>query len=544
MTNKTNRLSAPRGFLARLGGFRHREDGAIAVQFAILVVPLMALVFGLIDINRASVEKRNLQDSLDAAALIAARSGKTTQADVNTVGVAALKAELGVRYDATLVDGGQIFTLGGTNNTTVIANATVAIKPIIAHIWLNGDMMVAAQSQVVRSMNQLEVVMVLDTTGSMSDSLGSGTKISALKTAANGLVDTLQQASTRSSITDPIKMAVVPFSSSVNIGSANKTAGWISPTLPSAYGADIFATSQNRFDLLTKMGISWGGCVEGRPPPYDIQETAPSSGTPATMFVPYFAPDEPDKDSVTYRSGNRTYSYPSYNNYIISDGTSSSDWMTRQAYVAKYGTSNLTSSAKTSTTLGPNAYCTPTPLRRLTTDFASVKSTISAMAAQGDTNVPMGLMWGWHTLSPNAPFSDGKAYTTEHLTKIVILLTDGDNTNGDYSNPNSSLYTGLGYIWQKRLLRSGSTTTYLDGDSIASDRTAALNDRQAKLCANMKAKGIIVYTIGVGVSASSKSLLQGCSSGGDYYFDVTNTSQLTTVFDTIAGAIANLRISK
>lgn len=532
---------------ARLLGFRRREDGAIAVQFAILIVPIIALVFGLIDINRASVEKRNLQDSLDAAALIAARSGKTTQADVNTVGVAALKAELGTRYDAVLVESGQIFTLGGTNNTTVIAKATVAVKPIIAHIWLNGDMMVAAKSEVIRSMNQLEVVMVLDNTGSMTDTLGSGKKIDALKTAANGLVDTLKAAATRSSIPDPIKLAVVPFSSSVNVGTANKTATWITPTLPAAYGADIFATSQNRYTMLTNMGISWGGCVESRPAPYDITETAPNSGTPASMFVPYFAPDEPDANTMPtgqYDWRGTPLYYPVYNDYITKDKTTSSDWMTRLKYVAKYGTASLDSSAKTSTTKGPNAYCSPTPIRRLTTDFASVKSTITAMAPQGDTNVPMGLMWGWHVLSPNTPFADGKAYTTEHLTKIVILLTDGDNTNGSRANPNGSIYAGIGYAWQKRLLKAGSTTTYVDKDTAESDRTLALNDRQAKLCANMKAKGVIIYAIGVGVSASSKTLLQSCSSGNDYYFDVTNTSQLTAVFDTIAGAIANLRISK
>ncbi|TGS36362.1 hypothetical protein EN827_32280, partial [Mesorhizobium sp. M1D.F.Ca.ET.184.01.1.1] len=40
---------------------------------------------------------------------------------------------------------------------------------------------------------------------------------------------------------------------------------------------------------------SWSGCVESRPYPYNIQDTAASTSTPATLFVPMFAPDETDR---------------------------------------------------------------------------------------------------------------------------------------------------------------------------------------------------------------------------------------------------------
>jgi hypothetical protein len=41
------------------------------------------------------------------------------------------------------------------------------------------------------------------------------------------------------------------------------------------------------------------------------------------------------------------------------------------------------------------------PLQRLSTNSA-VKTTINNMVAVGDTNIPFGLMWGWHVLSPAA----------------------------------------------------------------------------------------------------------------------------------------------
>ncbi|HQR90186.1 MAG TPA: pilus assembly protein TadG, partial [Caulobacter sp.] len=68
--------------------------------------------------------------------------------------------------------------------------------------------------------------------------------------------------------------------------------------------------------------------------------------------------------------------------------------------------------------------------------------------------------------------------------------------------------------------------------------------RQKKTCAAAKAKGVIIYSIGVGVSAHSKGILQECASTSDKYYDVTDSAQLAAVFDAIAGSIQNLRIAK
>src|SRR5205085_257420 len=95
-----------------------------------------------------------------------------------------------------------------------------------------------------------------------------GTKISQLKTAASNFVDTLQAASQTSTLTNPVKISLVPYTMTVNVGTQYKTATWISGTLPTAYGTDIFTTAgTNRFTVLSKMGTggtAWGGCVETR----------------------------------------------------------------------------------------------------------------------------------------------------------------------------------------------------------------------------------------------------------------------------------------
>ena len=157
------------------------------------------------------------------------------------------------------------------------------------------------------------------------------------------------------------------------------------------------------------------------------------------------------------------------------------------------------------------------------------------MNAVGETHIPLGMAWGWHLLSPNGPFADGKAYGTAHNTKVVVLMTDGDNTYTDKSSNNRSNYDGYGFIWQNR------TGTIADSTST---RTTAIDNRLALLCTNMKAAGIVIYTVRVEVTTGSSALLQTCATTPDKFYDVQSASNLTAVFSAIAGSIENLRITQ
>ena len=545
---------------------RRDERGAIAVQFALLLIPITILTFGLIDISRASVQKRQLQDALDAATLMAARSTATTNADLDTLGDAALATEMS-GLGVTLTASNSTFALGD-NNTVVGTIQNVVIKPIISNLWSTTDTPISATATVMRSVNHLEVALVLDNTGSMASGLGSGgSKISALITASKSLVDVLAAAASRATDADAVKISVVPFSMTVNVGSTYQTqTSWLTGTQPTEYGVDNFATSQDRFTLLSNLGLTWGGCVESRPAPYDVTDDAPSTSVGASMFVPFFAPDEPDDNTVNISASSSTKyrddrlyntSYPVMNTYLTDTvtptGTATTAWSDRSTVVAKYATNNkntLLNLAKTGTAYGPNAGCGMASLMRLTnvkatTDRDTVKAKLDQMIASGNTNVAMGLMWGWHTLSKNAPFADGVDPTTtvgKKTTKIIVLLTDGDNTNDSYSNPNASIYTGYGYITQGRLLNASNVA--LGASSSETNRRDAIDSREAKACANAKAAGVQIYAIGVGVSSHSKGILQACATKTDMYYDVTDAAQLTSVFNTIAGSIQNLRITK
>jgi Flp pilus assembly protein TadG len=189
---------------SRLRGLGSDQRGAIAVWVAVGLLPLCILVFGLFDISRMSIERRRLQDSLDAATLIAARSTASDDATLGKIGSAALTTELGKAATSPTF-------VGSSNGKQVTGTASVSIDAIILGIIGRPTLTVSAKSVVVRAANNLEIALVLDITGSMA-----GTRIADLKTAANDLVDIVVQ-----DVQTPYysKVAIVPYSMGVNVSS-------------------------------------------------------------------------------------------------------------------------------------------------------------------------------------------------------------------------------------------------------------------------------------------------------------------------------------
>ena len=193
------------------------------------------------------------------------------------------------------------------------------------------------------------------------------------------------------------------------------------------------------YTYTTSKFASWQGCVEARPYPYNQNDATPSTGTPATLFVPMFAPDEAghrwrdlDHDTATNESerqhasatattGGRTGQTPTPPN--------------RQADMRKYFRTKPYGSSSAGTGYGPNFSCTTNPITPLTdvtveAGKTTITTAIDAMKPTGNTNVPEGTAWGWRVLSSNAPFTEGRSETEKGNDKVVIVLTDGANTYG------------------------------------------------------------------------------------------------------------------
>ena len=520
-----NPLKALVSFRRRAARLRRAQGGNVAIWTAAAVLPIAMLVGAATDFRRAETARSLAQDAADAAVLTAAKAylapgskGNRRKAAEAAAGEA-LRANLGghdalvtdLKWNLIAEDEGREFTLLTRAKMPTAFGGLFGLR----------DLPVRVSSTASMGMRRAEVALVLDNTGSMY-----GQKIDTLKFAATDLVQRLTAIGAQRSDPRSMRIALVPFSMTVNVGAQHAGASWMDRDARSPLHRVLFGgRDANRFELLAGMGQKWGGCVESRPYPHDVQDTEPSSGKPETLYVPYFAPDEPG-------DGTASGAYP---NDYLPDTNPAATLQERQSEVAKYAAAAPSSGWNSAGyAYGPNSGCHLAPIVPLTHQPELVKAGVAAMKAVGDTDIPMGLMWGWHALSPQGPLGDGVDYRKGDTIKIAILMTDGQNNVTPYENHNGALYSGVGYMRQLGL----------DASAPREQRREVLDERLRQLCANMKRRGIVIYAVRVEVKEGPDAVLRGCATSQAGYFDVQNVSELPAVFATIADSISGLRLSR
>ena len=496
----------------------------MAVTFAVAALPVSMMVGMGIDIANASRVKLALQDATDEAALSLARQQSTIA-------------------DSAITSTAQSYVLASYNKTATISvtNATIDRTNIIATIddqatvpmffsQMFGVSTMTVHAHAVAQGLQLEVSLVLDTSGSMADTAGTGgAKIVALRTAVTDFLSNMFGTQTTS---QRVSVGIVPFATAVRIvpsGTTPSSSYMDTGGLEGDPYGDYDTTTYTRFQLFTQLNQSWGGCVMTRPPPYDVTDDAPTTSTPATLFIPWFAPDQPDN--------NPGYPYANYENDYITDtggtcsgSTSGKTDLWREQRICKY------KNASPASGLGPNYLCVSNAITPLTNTLSTLTTAANALQANGNTNILEGVMWGWRVLSPGQPFTQGKAYGAPNNRKVIILMTDGMNNYGGENNMNDSSYFTYGFARKGLIGQVTNNNDTLDNLLDAKTLTA---------CTNAKAMGIVIYTIGFGSGADgSASLLQSCASDPSYYYAPENSSDLDPVFQQIAQSINNLRISQ
>jgi Flp pilus assembly protein TadG len=524
-------------FSAACGRFRRDERGVAAVVFAIAFAALILVAGVAIDFGRTTVSVMRTQNALDSATLAASQElGKPDQ-EVTGANVANAYFQANTQrmqspsHIATFSMDSQKGEVRATAKGSVIASLLKAAGFDTFNY--------STKSTVAKGSSMLEVALVLDNSGSMQ-----GTYIDALKTASRNLATTLYAGAEG---TDKVKLAVVPFSSSVNVGPEMKDSGWIDKTGASSLHAPglIFNTPVSRFDMFTKVGTAWRGCVEARPSPYDTNDTPPAGGD--TLFVPMFAPDEPDPANSNGQSYSNNY-LPDYGGtcpapaatcLAYSRRGNCTQWSqppvltpaTAQSRTCKYvaATQNLSSS------LGPNFGCATSKILPLTATKDQVFTAIDAMQASGYTNIPEGLMWGWRALSPEPPFTEGRPYSTENNQKVIILMTDGENNIVSQGNHNKSIYSAYGFGAQDRIGTTYTTAGYRN----------ALNQKLITACTNAKAKQIKIYTIAFRLESdqATRAMLAQCATSSSEAYTASDNGALIQAFEGIARNVSKLRVA-
>ncbi|WP_431557951.1 pilus assembly protein TadG-related protein [Methyloceanibacter sp.] len=491
------------------------EKGNVAVLFGLAIIPIVLGVGVAIDYGRALTVRSHMGDAADAAALAIGSWPGLSEAELKVKAQQFFTAnyppsELGSAGAINVsLSGDDIFvSVSGSVPTTFMKLANI------------NSVDVGATTKVTKRERNIELALVLDTTGSMD----SGGKMSAMQNAAKKMVQDLFKGKSTS---DSLKISVVPFAAAVNVGSDKKNESWIDKNAKSDVAWEDFKSGVKVFDLYDDLkNRKWEGCVRERDgSAYELTDATPSSGD--SLFAPYLAPDEPDDD---HDDGDY------YGNNYIDDGDcgTSQSWKRKpnacQRFTGKYDNATVNSSSK-----GPDLNCPPRAITPLTNNQGQVISAIEELQPKGNTVIPAGLLWGWRVLSPNEPFTGGKPYDDEKWVKAIVLLTDGENyVGGGNGNHNGSSYSAFGYASEDHL-----------GNKSGSNATSTLNSKLATVCSNVKAKGIQIYTIGFQLNSSTtQNLLKNCATKPDMYYNSPSNEQLATVFSDIAQGLGELRIAQ
>jgi len=251
----------------RLGAKRLlRDQGGNAMMLtAAAMLPVLGIVGSAIDIGRAYMVQLRLQQACDAGVL----AGRRAMAGALYSDSAKAEADkmFGLNFPTGNYGSKSVgFSSWGVGASDVAGRATTILPTAIMFIFGKPQFDLGANCTAKLEISNVDVMMVLDVTGSMSSkatSSDSDSKIVALRKAAIDFFDTL----TNADVGDGrLRFGVVPYSSSVNVGQIlmDKNPDWLAniDPLPSrtpkfVYGPPQTENSTQFTDSATTQDASW-----------------------------------------------------------------------------------------------------------------------------------------------------------------------------------------------------------------------------------------------------------------------------------------------
>lgn len=505
--------------------------GSVSLNLALSAVPLFAVAGGAIDYARWNDARAEVATALDAAVL--AGTQELVESDGNGESALAVAA----KYYDTVVSGkvplnknSVAFALNDTKTGVKATGKATIETSLLKIVGIDEiDVFAASESEAVEADytpgnpgGDLEISVMLDVTGSMcNDGEGpctTSTKLTGLKDAANKLVDTVvwDDQSTYTS-----RIAIVPFSTRVRVGQ------------------DGAGTS--RMATIAGLPASWTGwyamCVDASGS--GASETGGNWTCNKTQVQKYsnwkVMPCVTDRFYNSTGKLDFTDAAPGPGKYLNAhDGSRGPNYVDSTNTKATSAIGNKKSDPAYHWNYEQSGTCydiaNANEVLPLTNDKTALKKKIDGLEAYGATGGVLGTSFSWYMLSPNwksvwGGSSQPKAYSllketndtgSPKLRKIAILMTDGVyNTHRGWKDQD-------------------------------------INDQSANaiaMCAEMKKKGIEIYTVGFGLdelSAKEKAVatdtLKTCGTDIDHFYSSVNSTELVNAFETIGKKVSSASI--
>ncbi|WP_122464896.1 pilus assembly protein [Brevundimonas lutea] len=488
--------------------FRRDQSGATAIMFGIGALVLILMTGFGVDYYRWTIAKSETQGVLDGAALSAAASREIDESALSTIADAHVaanspnmrKAFVDPDYDTELTYADEKVTVTMTGGVPTIFMGLAGVQTMPLNVTA-----VAQRGEA----EAVELVLVLDNTGSMNQmDAGGQTRIAALKAAAASLVTKVKEREEAD-----VKVGVVPYAEYVNVGKANRGQAWLSLE---EYDKHVPAKDPGKQADEIEECTAYG-------PYYTVNRTRQLDGRTESYTEQRRDCTKKEK-RPNPNAGKPTGGRAAYTEQFRWEG----------CVYSRIGDLRLSDTAPMSPYAGiivndKKRDC-QTEIVPLSDNRATVLSAISGMVTTkqrgGDpmTFIPGGLIWGVNVLSPGAPFTEGRAYGPANRSprKIMVLMTDGVNTMT--YRPNGTKF----------------------GQHIATTAAGQLkqtNDDVTAICNYAKSQNIEIYTVALGIEDdASTTMLRGCASQADYFFNASNNAALGEAFDAIAASINRVRL--
>ncbi|RGP36587.1 TadE/TadG family type IV pilus assembly protein [Pseudotabrizicola alkalilacus] len=545
--------------------FARDEDGHIVVFTAIMATLMLMLAGVGIDIINFETVRTKQQQTLDRATLAAA--SLTQELDAESV-VRDYFAKADMADHLRLVQFQRTF-----NASTVRAEAEIELTPIFMNLYDLSDstkLVARGASQAEQRINNIEIMLVLDVSGSMA-----GTKLTNLKSAASEFIDTVMS----QDIENRVSIGIVPYNGQVNLPQY----------LQSMFNAedDHEVDFVNCFDL---PATTYNSLTLSRTTPMPVTAHADTYSTTSTGYI------APTHSNAVVATGNRWC--PPATGHLTGNVIRAP---TNNRTALKAHINGLSAIGATSINAGLKwgaALLDP-----------SARSLYTGMVAQGQTPSYFG----------NRPFE----YNDREAMKIIVLMTDGEhfaeervneayrhgtspiwraNSVNQYSifhqarvntssstnicnsrpfyvphlnawhsrpwngsNPSSSTcysttatYTGatrqdwqtlwanvrLSWVAQQFYVRPLGVTQTNQMNAMRSQTPInTMNTQLQQVCGLAKAREVMIYGIAFEAPTNGRALIENCASSPAHYFNAQGL-EISTAFRSIATNISQLKLTQ
>ena len=543
-------------------GFVRREDGSLTI-FSLFMFILILMIAGLaVDMARHEMERVTIQNTLDTAVLAAGslESGANTEAEMTAM-VMDYVTKAGI--DPSMVTVNPQIT--GASSRIVTATADFRMDTIFMGLMGINSLPGIVAGQAAEGQEKIEVVLVLDVSGSMA----RHGKIEALRPAAKGfeteLINKLGA--------DRVAISIVPYNHQVHVDDELRARLNWDNTLTTV------ANPRNHPGAITTFNTHNSSTRCARFRDGDFRTAALVSGTAVEGSAMF--------SGLLGGSLTRYQSYP--------------DWA---------------------------SWCSDTysTMFLYQNDELALHGFIDTLEGEGWTSIDYGMNWGVGILENSfAPIvqdmvDDGLlssdmaghpyVFNEPDVKKIVVLMTDGMNT--DHLDLGDPFKSGPSRVWYSESLANGneylgflvempdngtnqrwyvpgsplstSDDSYLAESALPADAVqwdyhrlyerfrpedvddfffvpdqsaytahngaridtgsyGAADTRVRNICGEARGSGIDVYTIAFQAPASSETLLRDCAGDASRYFDVDGLD-IATAFDAIAVNLTKLRLTQ